>query len=429
MTWRGAGLLLVSIAIVAGGAAVAALFVVGLAVLAASVVAIVVDSRRAPGKSVLRVHRVCNDLLSVGVANRVTLAITARSAGAPAIMYERVPPGLHPSRTRWDVHLPAEVEYTVTPVARGDVILGPATVRVTGPWGLGWRQTTVAAQRPARVDPNLAAIDVYEALARRGQLAELGLRTMRLRTEGSEFERVREAFPDDPLRAINWRATARTGRLMASELIPERAQPLVICLDHGRLMGIGAGELTKLDHAINAALLLVHVALRAGDRAGMLAFSDTVTDTLPPRAGTTQLRRFLDATRPIQPGETEADYDDALAFFSRWQTRRSLVVIFTDVLDPDQGRALIRQCVRLRRRHLPLVVTVRDPALDDAANTVPRTGNDAYARAVAGGLIADRDDTLRMLRSSGVETIDADARTLSPRLVNRYLDLKRRARL
>jgi uncharacterized protein (DUF58 family) len=429
MTWRGAGLLLVSIAIVAGGAAVAALFVVGLAVLAASVVAIVVDSRRAPGKSVLRVHRVCNDLLSVGVANRVSLAITARSAGAPAIMYERVPPGLHPSRTRWDVHLPAEVEYTVTPVARGDVILGPATVRVTGPWGLGWRQTTVAAQRPARVDPNLAAIDVYEALARRGQLAELGLRTMRLRTEGSEFERVREAFPDDPLRAINWRATARTGRLMASELIPERAQPLVICLDHGRLMGIGAGELTKLDHAINAALLLVHVALRAGDRAGMLAFSDTVTDTLPPRAGTAQLRRFLDATRPIQPGETEADYDDALAFFSRWQTRRSLVVIFTDVLDPDQGRALIRQCVRLRRRHLPLVVTVRDPALDDAANTVPRTGNDAYARAVAGGLIADRDDTLRMLRSSGVETIDADARTLSPRLVNRYLDLKRRARL
>ena len=429
MTWRGAGLLLVSIAILAGGAAVAALFVVGLAVLAASVVAIVVDSRRAPGKSVLRVHRVCNDLLSVGVANRVTLAISARSAGAPAILYERVPPGLHPSLTRWDVHLPAEVEYTVTPVARGDVILGPATVRVTGPWGLGWRQTTVAAQRPARVDPNLAAIDVYEALARRGQLAELGLRTIRLRTEGSEFERVREAFPDDPLRAINWRATARTGRLMATELIPERAQPLVICLDHGRLMGIGAGELTKLDHAINAALLLVHVALRAGDRAGMLAFSDTVTDTLPPRAGTAQLRRFLDATRPIQPGETEADYDDALAFFSRWQTRRSLVVIFTDVLDPDQGRALIRQCVRLRRRHLPLVVTVRDPALDDAANTVPRTGNDAYARAVAGGLIADRDDTLRMLRSSGVETIDADARTLSPRLVNRYLDLKRRARL
>ena len=429
MTWRGAALLAVPVAIIATGAAVSGLFVVGLTLLAASVVAIVVDSRRAPGKSALRVGRACNDLLSVGVANRVTLDVGGRTAGATAIVHERVPPSMHPSRTQWRVRLPAAVEYTVTPVARGDVVLGPAVVRVTGPWGLGWRQSTVATVRPVRVDPNLAAIDVYEALARRGQLAELGLRTMRLRTEGSEFERVREAFPDDPLRSINWRATARTGRLMATELIPERAQPLVICLDHGRLMGIGAGELTKLDHAINAALLLVHVALRSGDRAGMLAFSDTVTETLPPRAGAAQLRRFLDATRPIRPGETEADYDDAFAYFSRWQTRRSLVVIFTDVLDPDQGRALIRQCMRLRRRHLPLVVTVRDPALDDAANAVPRTGDDAYARAVAGGLIADRDDTLRLLRSSGVETIDADVRTLSPRLVNRYLDLKRRARL
>ena len=387
MTWRGAGLLLAPVAIMAAGAAVPGLFIAGLVLLAASVIAIVVDSRRAAGKSALRLDRVCNDLLSVGVANRVALEVTARSAGAVAIVHERVHPSLHPSRSRWNVRLPASLEYTVTPVARGDVVLGPAVVRVTGPWGIGWRQTTVEAVRPVRVDPNLAAIDVYEALARRGQLAELGLRTMRLRTEGSEFERVREAFPDDPLRSINWRATARTGRLMATELIPERAQPLVICLDHGRLMGIGAGELTKLDHAINAALLLVHVALRSGDRAGMLSFSDTVTGTLPPRAGTAQLRRFLDATRPIKPGETEADYDDALGYFSRWQTRRSLVVIFTDVLDPDQGKALIRQCVRLRRRHLPLVVTVRDPALDHAANAVPRTGNDAYARAVAGGLI------------------------------------------
>ena len=429
MTWRGAGLLLVPVAVIAAGAAVPALFVAGLVLFVVCIVAIVADSLRAPGTTTLRVDRVCNDLLSVGVANRVTLTVAGRSAGATAIVRERVPPGMHASNARWNVRLPASVEYTVTPVARGDVSLGPAVVRATGPWGLGWRQTTVEARRAVRVDPNLAAIDVYEALARRGQLAEIGLRTMRLRTEGSEFERVREASPDDPLRAINWRATARTGRLMATELIPERAQPLVICLDHGRLMGIGAGELTKLDHAINAALLLVHVALRSGDRAGMLAFSDTVTGTLPPRAGAAQLRRFLDATRPIVPGETEADYDDALTFFSRWQRRRTLVVIFTDVLDPDQGKSLIRQCVRLRRRHLPLVVTVRDPALDDAANAAPRTGDEAYARAVAGGLIADRDDTLRVLRSSGVETIDADARTLSPRLVNRYLDLKRRARL
>jgi uncharacterized protein (DUF58 family) len=72
---------------------------------------------------------------------------------------------------------------------------------------------------------------------------------------------------------------------------------------------------------------------------------------------------------------------------------------------------------------------VRDPALDDAARRSPRRSEDAYGRAVAAGLLADRQDTLQLLRRSGVDTIDADARTLSPRVVNRYLEMKRQARI
>ncbi|HYL70747.1 MAG TPA: DUF58 domain-containing protein, partial [Candidatus Dormibacteraeota bacterium] len=302
-------------------------------------------------------------------------------------------------------------------------------VRAEGPWRLGWRQLAADTAETIAVDADISAVRVYEALARRGQLAELGVRTVRLRSEGTEFERVREAVPDDPLRSINWKATARSGRLMATELMPERAQPVLLCIDHGRLMGVGAGELAKLDHAVNAALLLAHVALRSGDRAGLMAFSDRVTVTLPPRGGAVQLRRFLDAVRTLQGEEIESDYDSAFTHFSRWQTRRSLVVVFTDVLDADQAAALITQCARLRRRHLPLVVTVRDPAVEDVTRAAPRQGADAYARAVAAGLVADREDALRLLQRSGVETIDADARTLSPRLVNRYLELKRQARL
>ncbi len=178
-------------------------------------------------------------------------------------------------------------------------------------------------------------------------------------------------------------------------------------------MGIGAGELTKLDHAINAALLLVHVALRSGDRAGMLAFSDTVTGTLPPRAGTAQLRRFLDATRPIQPGETEADYDDAFTFYSRWQTRRSLVVIFTDVLDPDQGKALDPP---MRSAAPQASAARRDGARSRARRCRqcrPANAATKHTRAQSradSSLIATIP--CDVLRSSGVETIDADARTL-----------------
>lgn len=425
MTWRGAVVVALPLALVAAGAASPPLYPTGLVLLALAVVAVVVDGRRAPGVRRLSVVREHDAVLSVGAANPVLLRL--QGARAHARVREESPPLAHASVTEWATAIPSRLAYTVTPRVRGDLALGRTVVRVEGPLRLGWRQTAVPNAETVPVDADISAVRVYEALARRGQLAELGVRTLRLRTEGTEFERVRDAVPDDPLRSINWRATARAGHLMATELMPERAQPVIVCIDHGRLMGVGAGELTKLDHAVNAALLLVHVALRSGDRAGLMAFADTVTATLAPRTGAAQLRRFLDAVRPLRAAETEADYDQALTHFSRWQRRRSLVVLFTDLLDRDQSEALVRQILRLRRRHLPLVVTVRDPALDDIAQQTPRHGGDAYGRAVASGLLADRADTLQLLRRSGVATIDADARTLSPRLLNRYLELKRRA--
>ena len=427
MTWRGAGLLALSLLVVAAGAASSVLYIVGLVLFALVAVLIVVDGRRAPGRRMVHTARDHEAILSVGVPNPVRL--TVRSPGAQARVREELPAAAHASAGEWRVRVPATLAYTVTPRVRGELPVGRTVMRLQGPWGLGWRQLAPGGPETLQVDADVSAVRVYEALARRGQLAELGVRTLRLRTEGTEFERVREAVPDDPIRSINWRATARIGHLMATELMPERAQPVIVCLDHGRLMGVGAGELAKLDYAINAALLLVHVALHSGDRAGLLAFADTVTATLAPRPGAVQMRRFLDAVRPLRPGETEADYDDALEYLSNWQRRRSLIVLFTDLLDPDQSGALVRQCVRLRRRHLPLVVTVRDPAIDDMARDEPQTGSQAYARAVASGLLADRSATLQLLQRTGVMTIDADARSLSPRVVNRYLELKRRATL
>ena len=458
MTRRGAALLLVALVPLAVAAAFPGLLLPGVAVFTLAALAVLIDSRRAPGPDRLSVTREHDEILSAGRANQVTVQIEVhprlrRRIGSragpgphavprsgddgsprpvrllPAEVRDEYPPRLAAEGAAGRLGLPGTLRYTVTPAGRGEERFGATVIRCPGPWRLGLRQSSVGEGGMVRIDADLAAIRVYEALARRGQLAELGVRTQRRPGEGTEFERIREAVPDDPQRRINWKATARTGRLMATELIPERAQPVIVCLDHGRLMGVGAGALTKLDHAINAALLLIHVALATGDRVGLFAFADQVTVTLPARPGRLQMRRFLDAVRPLRAGEVEADYDEALAQLSRWQRRRALLVIFTDVLDPDQGQPLLRQCARLRRQHLPLVITVRDPALEDTARARPVDAPSTYARAVATGLVADREQTLELLRRSGVETLDADARTLSPRLVNRYLELKRRSLL
>ena len=429
MTWRGAALLLLSLVGVGVSAAVPLMFWPALVIVAVIVAIVIWDGRRAPGGSALTIARTVDELLSVGAANDVRIRVS--SAGVPAEVTVRdcYPPELHSDHAMVRTRLPADFHYTLTPQARGEAQFGPVVVRAEGPWRLGFRQTSVDVANKVLIDADLSAVRTYEALARRGQLAELGVRAQRRRSEGTEFERIRDAVPDDPLRHINWKATARTGRLMAIEMIPERAQPVIICLDHGRLMGVGADALTKLDHAINAALLLVHVALASGDRVGVFAFADRVTVRVPALAGKVQMRRFLDAVRPLKPSHIEADYDEGLLALSRWQKRRALLAIFTDVVDANQADALIRQCARLHRRHLPLVITVRDPAILDLAAAVPTDAESTYSRAIAAGIISDRELTLRRLRAAGAETIDADVRTLSPQVINRYLDLKRRSRI
>ncbi len=421
-------LLLVPLVVVAMSAAFSALLVPGLVLFVAAAALVLIDSRSAPGASRVVVDRRSDRLFSVGAVNPVTLAVLAPPT-ASLVLRDDTPPAMLTSTQLLTVRGPGQTTYTLTPRARGEGTFGHVHVRSLGPWGLGTRDFTSAQPATVRVDADISAVRVYEALARRGQLEELGVRTLRRHGEGTEFERVRDAVPDDPLRFINWRATARTGRLMATELAPERDQPVIACLDHGRLMGVGAGPLTKLDHAINAALLLLHVALRTGDRAGLVAFADGVTVTVEPRSGAAQLRRLLDAIGPLQPGEIESDYSASLTEVRTRQRRRALIAIFTDIVDRDQASALIAQCALLRRRHLPLVITVRDPAVVDIARARPANAAAVYARAVAAGIESDRADALRLLRAGGVDVIDADARTLSPRLVNRYLELKRRAAL
>jgi uncharacterized protein (DUF58 family) len=428
MTGRALALLLAPLVLVALAAAQAALLVPGVVLFVIAIALTIVDGRRAPGRGRVSVERTADRLFSVGAANTVTLTVRAPREAA-LVLRDDSPPAMEASVRLMTVRGSTDAVYTLTPHARGDAWFGHVHVRSLGRLRLGTRDFTSAQPASVRVDADISAVRVYEALARRGQLEELGVRSMRRHGDGTEFERVREAVPDDPLRFINWRATARTGRLMTTELSPERDQPVIACLDQGRLMGVGAGPLTKFDHAVNAALLLLHVALRTGDRAGLYAFADGVTTAVEPRSGSAQLRRVLDAIGPLHPGEIESDYTAALTELRVRQRRRALIAIFTDIVDRDQAAALIAQCTLLRRRHLALVITVRDPAVIDAAQARPRDAAEVYARAVAGGIDTDRADALRLLRAGGVDVIDADARSLSPRLINRYLELKRRAAL
>jgi uncharacterized protein (DUF58 family) len=326
------------------------------------------------------------------------------------------------------------LDYHVRPRRRGDYRFGDLNLRWTGPLGLVVRQARYPAAAAVKVYPNLIGIRKYDLLLRRNRLHELGLRNARIFGEGTEFHRLREYLPDDEYRRINWKATARRAKPITMEYETERSQMVMALLDVGRMMGVPimggpVGEMAKLDYVVNAVLLFGYVAAAKGDKVGLLAFADQVRHYLAPRQGRGQFYRLLELLYGVQTTPVEPDYGRAINYLAARHKKRSLIVLFTDLTGGLGIESLVNHVATLRPRHLPLVVTISDPAVHAVAGARPVDSATVYQRAVAEKLLEERRVTLDTLERRGVLTLDVPAEKLTMAVINKYLELKARTML
>ena len=406
-----------------------------------AVVLAFIDSRFVPPASKLVWSREYQPRLSLGVANPLTLKLQNRSDRSATIrVRDALPPQLihrdEPMEGACGAHSEWFFELSIVPVHRGDYDLGPLTARYLGPMGLVWLQRPAPLHDRVQVYPNLLAVRDYSALTQRRHLQQAGVHASRQRGTGTEFERLRDYTPDDEFRRINWPATARLHRPIAVDYQTEQNQTVMIALDAGRRMAASAPSqdesippLSRLDYAVNASLLLAFVSQQYGDRVGLLGFSDRVTRYVAPRAGRGHFLTLMGALYNLESESVEADYAGALDYFAARNPRRSLVLLFTDLIEPEASAALASRVTHLARRHLPLVVTLRDPEIERLAMTEPVDSQRVYERAVAQSLLDDRAETLARLRQRGVLTLDVAAGALSTSVINRYIEIKERSRL
>lgn len=373
--------------------------------------------------------------LSLGAWNPIRVVVRSTARHAVRILVRDEPPsGLSLDQPLLPGQLAARDSVTLTyhirPPRRGDYQFGDLNVRWWGILGLVIRQARYpGGEDHVKVYPNLLDVRKYELLVRRGRLHELGLRTSRLLGMGTEFERLREYQPDDEYRRINWKATARRRPqegLVSNEFETERSQNIVAVLDTGRLMSGPVGDLTKMDCAINAVLMLAYVATLGGDKVGLMTFADRVEAYLAPRHGTGQFYRMLELLYAVQSQPVEPDYRHALAYLAVKQQKRALVVCFTDLAGGPTARALLAGVGLLKPRHLPLCVTISDPGILALAEQPPRDSAAVYERALAGRLLDERQVTLDTMRQGGMLTLDVPADKLTVAVINRYLELKGR---
>jgi uncharacterized protein (DUF58 family) len=320
--------------------------------------------------------------------------------------------------------------YTLRPRQRGTRPIGAAVALVRTPLGLFRRRFTFA-DGALRVVPDTSSLLPREALVPQRLLAALGVKPVRPRGSGMEFESLREYVPGDDVRHIDWRATARRGRTITRAYRHERDHPILIALDTSRLMGARCGRGNTLDLAIESALALAYTALHHGDRVGIVLFDHEIRHYAPPRRSRRALGPLIEAVSEVQPRMVEPDYTRFSRELSRRQRQQALVVLFTDFAYA-QHTVVRDPLTMLAKRHRLLLVALRNPLVDEIAAGVgrsdaPSRGRDdleRYRRIVSWDLLHEREVALAELRQRRVATIDATPSQVTPPLLNRYLALR-----
>lgn len=395
----------------------------------ALLIATLADYLLLPSPSQMEIAREYEPQMSLGTENPVRIQIRSNSAMDWQVSLLDEPPDIFPHDfAPVDLTLVSQVRQTITyhviPRVRGDYTFGDIWIKITGRLGLVRAIRRYPSASPVKVYPNILEMAKFTLMARRGRLQQVGIRAARLAGAGREFESLREYQPDDEYRRIDWKATARRGKLISRQYEVERSQNVILVLDVGRTMMAEIDGIAKMDYAVNAALLLAYVASLTDDRIGLLVFADTVQTWLPPMKGRAQVYRILDALYNAKARRAEADYRGAMAYLAmRWR-RRSLMVCFTDLWDPESSRQAISEMASLQPRHLVACVTLMDTKVQRCAEAAVETPSDAYEQVVALQMLEERSRAVYELQRRGILVVDSPAEKLSAALVNRYLEVK-----
>jgi uncharacterized protein (DUF58 family) len=382
----------------------------------------------------LKVRRERPARLSLGRDNEVVLVLENTGRRSALVMARDEPPAsfrVVPAVLEAVVppHACVRFAYRLLPTDRGNFPFGNIHLRGRGPLRLAWIDRTIEAAEPVQVYPNLLEVRRYEALLRTTLVRAGGYRTRRLPGAGREFSHYRDYTPDDDYRQVSWKATARRGKPITAVHESEHSQDIIFCLDAGRMMAARVGALSKLDHAINAVLMLTHVSQTFQDNLGLLVFSHTVHLWLPPAKGRAQHARFLQALYSVRPELCAVNYQEAFQFLIGRHPKRALTMVFTDLLDTVVSSEYRDAARLLRRFHLTVTLAVADVPLQDLAARSPQTGPEMYDILVARDLLQSRAELLRGLEREGVMVIDTVPERLTIDAVNRYLALKTGVRM
>ncbi|MDO5700732.1 MAG: DUF58 domain-containing protein [Bowdeniella nasicola] len=391
-------------------------------------IVVLLDALAAPKPSVLRVSRETTpSSVRLGESAHSQLIVyNSSSRRVRALIKDIWPPTARRSSTPSEVLIPPAERRRLTgvlsPIRRGRRHAIGVAIRTAGPLGLSYRHATLDVPGELLVLPPFASR--HHLPSRLARLREMdGNSSVNVRGQGTEFDSLREYVIGDDVRAIDWRATARSRDLMVRTWRPERDRRVVLVLDTGRLSAVRIGFGTRLDASIEAALLLASLAAHAGDRIDVIAADTDVHAHVSATTATTLMHELAVTLSDLDPHLEETDWQRISAHVRQTVSQRALIVFVTALDSAVISGSMRRAVATLAARHTVVVAGAYDGEIDALAATRDDV-DDVYTAAAAEGALLENREAILGLTRAGASVVSSSAESLPPDLADRYLQLK-----
>ncbi|MDF2380841.1 DUF58 domain-containing protein [Nostoc ellipsosporum NOK] len=393
---------------------------------------VLIDALLLYSRKGIAASRETGDRMSLGDENPVKITVQNNYSFDVRVMVVDELPFQFEER-KWKRHLRIKgeaegtIDYSLRPVIRGEYDFGNIYCYAEGPLKLVSRRYTIDAHRIVKVYPSYMQMRRYQLLAASNKLQEAGVKRVRRIGHSMEYEQIKEYVRGDDYRTINWKATSRRGDLMVNSYEDERSQQIYCLINKGRVMKMPFENMSLLDYAVNASLVLSNVALVRQDKAGLVTFAENLDAWVAADKKPTQMNRILEVLYRQQTRFLEADYEKLYSHIRHRITNRSLLVLFTNFESPESLQRALPALRKIAHYHLLLVVFFENTELTAVSQHKAKTIEDIYIKTIADKFAYEKRLMVKELRNNGILAILSTPENLTIDAINKYVELKNRS--
>ncbi len=319
-----------------------------------------------------------------------------------------------------------ELPYFLRPTFRGVISFGKIHVYIASSLRLVKRKFSFPVDIDIPVYPSFVQLKKYELLAFSNTLTQHGLKKVRRLGHTMEFEKIKEYVAGDDFRTVNWKATAKSNKLMVNQYQDERSQSVYCILDKGRVMKMPFDGLSLLDYAINACLVVSNVVLRKQDYAGFFSFSRRVDNRVAADRRGTQMQRIIEALYNVKTDFYESDYGRLYGDIKKNIPHRSLLLLFTNFETMDGLNRQLPYLKAISKNHLLIVIFFQNTELDTLINAPADGTQQIFDKVIAEKFAFEKKLIVHELKKFGIQCILTKPENMTIDTINKYLEVKGR---